>query len=47
MAMASAKVSRLQPYCVVIGVRKKPIVERGPNERTATRHPPASTSGID
>ena len=45
--MASANVSRLQPYCVVIGVRKKPIVERGPNDRMAIRHPAMRTTGIE
>ena len=46
MAIARAKVSRLQPFSVVIGVRKKPIVERGPKLMAPIRHPAATIIGF-
>src|SRR4051794_31603161 len=38
-AKASANTSRPQPFADDIGVRKKPIDERGPNPINAIRHP--------
>ena len=47
MAMASAKVSRLQPFSVVKGVRKKPMVERGPKPIAPIRQPAPITIGAE
>lgn len=43
-AIASAKTSRLQPLALVMGVRKKPMVERGPKVRIAIRQPQTMTT---
>ena len=47
MAMASAKISRPQPCSFDIGVRKKPIVERGPKLIAAMAQPAMMTSGTE
>lgn len=47
MAMASAKISRPQPCSFDIGVRKKPIVERGPKLIAAITQPATITSGTE
>ena len=47
MAIASAKTSRPQPFSVVMGVRKKPMVDRGPKLMTATRQPATTITGTD
>ena len=47
MASASANTSRPQPLAAVIGVRKKPKVERGPKLIGPIRQPQMTmTSGV-
>ena len=47
MAIASAKTSRPQPYSVDIGVRKKPMVERGPKPIAPMAQPATRTTGTE
>ncbi len=47
MAIASANTSRPQPYSPEIGVRKNPIVARGPKLIIAIRQPAATTAAAD
>ncbi len=47
MAIASAKTSRPQPYSFDMGVRKKPMVVRGPLPTMAIRQPTPMTIGTD
>ena len=47
MAIARAKTSRLQPFSADIGVRKKPMVARGPKPSMAIVQPATMTMGAD
>ena len=47
MASARAKVSRLQSWARVIGVRTRPKMERMPNPIIPMRHPAAMTAAGD
>jgi len=46
MAIASAKISRLQSRASVIGWKNNPIAERGPKEMSAIRQPQTMMSGM-